>query len=522
MTTVGPAPPPLPSVPGTATAAIVSDAGEAIARLASGTILEARVVGRDAAGLLHLATAHGGLSIRTSLSPPKDSIVTLEIQNLGNQISVVVLAVRRPAADAVVLPQALPRADLHPPEVAASRQPGEPAASALRAGAVVVARIVSGPAGGLAPLDVLPGDTPPTAAQATLLASGTRLTLRALAIGEPAALRPANTAAGGAPASGHPALSIAAPDGPAPAAAGTVARTPALAMSAKAPAPVAPPIAHGVRESSGRVVVDAVVAGWTPPDRLMVRMSFGTAVVQAASGPLPGTPVTFEILDLRQPPPIGHGATGAWSSLDDALRHLADVDPAIARQLADDVLPRADRNVAAAVIGYLRSLRARDLGGWLGGTAFAVVTGSGRGDLIGRLAAEFGENVRSGFEPGTDWRSVIVPFHDGDRLHAIRLSFHRRRPADDRSRAARRFLVTLQTSRLGPLQFDGLVIDRRFELIVRSRDALAAPHRSGIRAVFDDACGVTGLNGHIAFAGGPFVDPGADKSARHVAAPVVA
>jgi hypothetical protein len=527
MTTIGAAPPPLPAAAGAATAAIVAEAAEAIGRLATGTIVEARVIGRDAAGRLHLATAHGGLSIRTNLSPPKDSTVTLEVHNVGNQLSVVVLGVRRPAAEAPLAPPT--GANLPPPGVAARHAPGEPVASVLRPGAVVVARVVPGPASGTAPAgpgsagppSAAPGEPPGTAAQATLLATATRLTLRTLAIGESGAPGAPRATAGTTPDAAAPAPSphsVGASDDLASATGGT---PPAAAPRAGAPASAA-----GFREPPRRSIVQAVVAGWTPPDRLVVRMPFGTAVVRAANGPLPGTPVTFEILDLRAPPAGGQGTAGrpagAWSTIEDVLRHLADAEPAIARELAYDVLPRVDRNVAAAVIGYLRSLRARDIGGWVGGSALAAVTAAGRGELVGRLTAEFAENVRSGFEAGTDWRSVMVPFHDGERVHGIRLAFQRRKTADDRSRAARRFLVTLQTSRLGPLQFDGLVVDRRFELIVRSRDALAAAHRSDIRAVFDDACGVAGLNGRIAFAGGPFVDLGAGASHRPAVDPVVA
>jgi hypothetical protein len=610
MTRIGPAPSPLAPPHGGPIAAIVAEADAAIARLAVGTILAAQVVGRDAAGLLVLRTEQGALSIRTALSPPPGSTVLVEVQNVGTQSSVVILAVRKPSTDAPIVQNA-PFSDPTPANVPVQRDAPEIAAPSLRPGSVVVARLMPDTAsispppanhsasGSAAPDEPSPGahrTIPPNSA----IAGGIRLTLRtvvvaeALASGRPeqtqaeqivagptgssrpiappanmppgpttptpapatsAAINagvPANSSAllGASPLRGETPSRAAAPGTPsAPTMASSDDPGQAASRSGSTPsaAPARPPVAPAMigptparvtQPTPARPVAGAmpplvahsrfegVVEGWMPPDRLVLRTTYGTLVTQASNGPLPGTTVAFEVLEAVRPAPAElapRPGAAAWPTFERALRHLAETEPAIARELIREVLPNAGGNAVAAVLAFLRAARTRDPGAWIGGAAVAALTSSGRGDLVGQLLAEFGDNTRAAVDAPPDWRGVTVPFHDGGRLHDVRLAFRRQRPNGDRSAASRRFVVTLTTSRLGPLQFDGLVVERRFELIVRSGAALTPRHRDGMRAIFDDSCGVAGLSGHIAFASGvPFVDPLAAKTVRHTVDPVVA
>lgn len=64
-----------------------------------------------------------------------------------------------------------------------------------------------------------------------------------------------------------------------------------------------------------------------------------------------------------------------------------------------------------------------------------------------------------------------------------------------------RFVLTVQLSRLGPLQLDGLV-DRgqlRFDLMLRSENALPVVVRKDVQHLFDDALAILNVRGRVGF-----------------------
>ncbi len=62
-----------------------------------------------------------------------------------------------------------------------------------------------------------------------------------------------------------------------------------------------------------------------------------------------------------------------------------------------------------------------------------------------------------------------------------------------------RFMLEVELKRMGPLQFDGLVRERRFDLVVRSREPFVPALQSQIERAFQDGLLITGWNGEIGF-----------------------
>ena len=60
-------------------------------------------------------------------------------------------------------------------------------------------------------------------------------------------------------------------------------------------------------------------------------------------------------------------------------------------------------------------------------------------------------------------------------------------------------MLDVDNSRFGELQPDGLVRERRFDLILRSRQALPEALRHDIAGIFAQANGATGSAGQIGF-----------------------
>jgi hypothetical protein len=83
-------------------------------------------------------------------------------------------------------------------------------------------------------------------------------------------------------------------------------------------------------------------------------------------------------------------------------------------------------------------------------------------------------------------------------------------------------VVDIDLSALGPMQFDGLYNNQRFDLFVRSRTRLAAPMRHDILTIFDDAIAHTGLKGKLGFqVMGDFPVAPADDLARRLSRELV-
>ena len=102
-----------------------------------------------------------------------------------------------------------------------------------------------------------------------------------------------------------------------------------------------------------------------------------------------------------------------------------------------------------------------------------------------------------------DWRSLMIPFMMGGEVTNLRLTVRQRQgkmAAAEREKGTR-FLLDLDLSRLGPLQFDGLVKRRhkKFDLIIRTKTALPGEIRRDIDALFINGLLNFGLEGSVAF-----------------------
>lgn len=199
----------------------------------------------------------------------------------------------------------------------------------------------------------------------------------------------------------------------------------------------------------------------------------------------------------------------AWPALEEALSLLA--DPAAAAGAAREALPGLPQpgpRLASAILFFLAALRGGDLGGWLGAGTLQTLRARSGETLLGRLArdlAQMGRMADGGAGSiGSDWRLLPIPLWDGERLHQLRLYLRqhdkRRDEAKDRARrGATRFVLELEMSRLGEMQLDGLVRNKRFDLVLRTRAALPEVMRRDIREIFDDANAAAGYAGTLGF-----------------------
>jgi len=456
-------------------------------------------------------------------------------------------------------PQAPPSSELPPADAAASEPPegalpGTPAQSppaANQGGATLPATPAasaptSAPAGLSAPLTTaaaliaseVPAETPtplpappatPQPAPATASTSGQPSAAPSPAPSPGAASAPPRPAVG--PDTNAPAPASAAPDpdasaaspppppaiqSPPPPAASiaTAASPPALPQQA-APSPTLP--AQTPDDLADFQVQVSVLAGRVVPARTDGETLVSTAV-GTLSLPLGETLPTGSAIQLKvaavAPPAVRAAPLGAANAtppaaaarstlIEETSSALAAASANFGSAIQTALAFEPGTNLAAALFGFLAGVQSgRPPARMLDPPLRKALLEAGRGDLAGRLdtAAQTIGTVRS--EPARDgWTVTVLPFLGSLSSEPMRL--YRKaiqdRDAEGKLRTSQRFVLELELQRLGPLQFDGMVRERRFDLVLRSTTPLAPDLQEELKQIFRDGMMISGWAGELGF-----------------------
>ena len=512
-------------VPGT-----VSNAPPSVSRLVSGASLPAQVLGQDHGGQLLVRTELGTLRIATEAAPPKNATIVLQVRSVVPQLNVVITPAD--AAGGPVPTQAPAHTAGAPGATTAGTTTGTgtllqggpghatPAADVLTVGQRVIAQVVAGPATQTAgqtvgqPQAATPGAITPGAITPGLVTPGPggEVQLQIIRVETPAG-------AATTPASQAPAALATATAGGAQVPVGSTAVTPPTAPLVPGSTPLAAEAATASATGAGQgPAMTATVVGTTPAGKPLVDTPLGRLALGIQAQLPPGTRLVAEIVPgVTGPGPMPGAAAKesvslayAWPALDEAVESLTRSDPAIAQAvLSGDgqgtSLPQPGPRLASSILFFLSALTGGDPGGWLsrlaGGQAARALEQAGQGELLGRLMSDLGQLGRYA-DAGGDWRLFALPFFDGHQLHQLRLFLRHGRhrgQGDDDAEEATRFVLEVELSRMGELQLDGLVRQKRFDLNLRSRQALDPRMRADIAAIYQNANEATGYSGQISF-----------------------
>ncbi len=255
------------------------------------------------------------------------------------------------------------------------------------------------------------------------------------------------------------------------------------------------------------------------PSQAVIATPAGTLVVETRGTLPPGSQITRAV----EPAPLVPGAAigidapastaptnpraallelaEGWPALRHALHAAETLNPAAATAFMNQRLPGLNGRAAANIIFFLTALRRGDVAGWLGPELAKTIEGSRERGRLTRLQAEFTQLAQLADQPaGGEWRVLPFPLYDGQVIDPVFLFYRGRRkgrngaPKDDL-----RFLVDVRLSQLGALQFDGLVRDKRFDLVIRSHAPMDGAMREDIGRIFSEALGATGMTGEVVF-----------------------
>ena len=192
-----------------------------------------------------------------------------------------------------------------------------------------------------------------------------------------------------------------------------------------------------------------------------------------------------------------------WPALREALFALQAADVAGAQLVVESAVPALSDKLTSGLLFFFSALRGGTVAGWLGKGALDQLDRTGRRDLLHRLTDDFADLSHLGRQNGQgDWRAVPLPFDDGHRIIQIMLyARNHRRPdeAGEDKDLGTRFILDVELTVTGPIQLDGLVQQKQFDLIIRSHTALPSDIRQGISDTFDDCLATASRHGILAF-----------------------
>lgn len=284
------------------------------------------------------------------------------------------------------------------------------------------------------------------------------------------------------------------------------------------------PIALDPNDARGQIIFGRVVSV-TPAGHAVIHTPLGDIMLQDRSALVPGAQLALAIDTLETPaPPVPQTPvvqtpqqalltlSQGWPTLADIVSLLQGTSPDVARAAIDAdtahqalaMLPHAGIRLGAGLMSAMAALRSGDLAKLIGPLLAAKGLGSDREEMVKRLKGEFTQlSALAQDRPEVDWRALFLPvIDDQGRVTQVNLFYRRskKNDADPNERGSgTRFVVEADFSRLGPFQLDGLMRPQRFDLMVRSQQRLTDRMRREIEAIYEEARGLTGFAGSIAF-----------------------
>ncbi len=234
-----------------------------------------------------------------------------------------------------------------------------------------------------------------------------------------------------------------------------------------------------------------------------------------------GTPVTLDIMQVTSQsgrPDIissaesmktGPVSAPGWPGMERALAMALQSNGPEGIKALLHHLPTSDGRMLLAIMAF--SQLSRPVGSmrpWPGETLRDVLEQSLVRESARTLSAELREMIRPSTDGGGDWRLQNLPFLNGNSIEKIALISRRDGEQGSEKDAAKakkgerfRFLLNLNLSRLGPMQFDGLYLykDRRLDLLIRTHIPLDTEIRTTMLALYTNASQALNLVGSLLF-----------------------
>jgi len=266
--------------------------------------------------------------------------------------------------------------------------------------------------------------------------------------------------------------------------------------------------------------LSGLVSGTTPQGQAIVQTPYGVFALDSRA-PIPdGTRLVLKLEsgpslpNIPESARLGRAGPGetlsqskSWAQLDEALKALAQADPARFENFTQNTLPRPGGKLTTQMLFFLSALKGGDVRAWLGDTTSRVIERERPGTLS-KLGRDFTALSKLKDEPQSgDWRQALIPLWSGTELEQLRMYYRAPDPQTEAENGddGTRFVLDLTLTNLGHVQLDGLMKakSRRLDLIVRTDLQLPETWRTDLAEIFTTAQDITGIGGSLAFQGAP-------------------
>jgi len=291
-----------------------------------------------------------------------------------------------------------------------------------------------------------------------------------------------------------------------------------LRLIAISPGPGQPVVLPTPTAGAPHVMAGRII-GYTPTGHAVLHSPLGAIVLHGSLAVPVGTELSFAIEPAI--PTLAAAAMAAptlpqfllslsrgWPSLFETLALLRQASPGAGATSGPVAplqnLPQPGSKLAAGMVAAMQALRSGNIEALLGGLGTLRGGGAEREETVRKLRQEFGQiSSLAQDKPGADWRCFFIPLYDDGAVRQINL-FYRRdrgkaRKGEEAGGSGTRFIVEVDMSKMGPFQFDGLVREKRFDLMVRSHVALPPKMREDIGALFQEALAIGDYAGNLQF-----------------------
>ncbi len=325
-----------------------------------------------------------------------------------------------------------------------------------------------------------------------------------------------------------------APTAPQPAASTPAGRVP---MMTPGPVQANPPLPQAVVAQANPAVAPHAAPGM--PGLVIGHEADGGSIVQTGFGmlkiytptPLPvHTRLTLDVQPGKATPPAPNLAPttplaeegDGLSSLSRVWPHLSEAVSWLAAQEAGSgraplqMLPEVGPKLASGLLFFLAAVKGGDIRQWMGGKNFDRLELK-MPELAGKLRGEMSQLQQLFLHSPLDqWTGVMLPMLHGNQIDYAKLYLRdEQEDGKDAQNKAReqRFIVEIELSHLGEMQFDGFVRQtspkKQFDLMIRTSRPLDVSVSGDIRNLFETTLATTGYNGYLGFQQGTqhFVRP---------------
>lgn len=193
-----------------------------------------------------------------------------------------------------------------------------------------------------------------------------------------------------------------------------------------------------------------------------------------------------------------------WGAFDEMVQTFIQQSPQAASALIRS-MPNAGNpaQLGAAGVMAMAAIRGGDLSNWLGDKKIDMLQRLTKGSLTGRLVQDSAA-PRADAASNADWRAVPLPMFWEGEIHKITLFMRQENQNPNQNNdkeGSTRFVFDLDLSRMGDVQIDGLLRDKRLDLVIRTQNGFSQPMQQVMRAAYSNAINMAQMAGDLSFQG---------------------